>query len=209
MNVRLSGLITSWAGVLGASSGVFLALVPPSVPEGRFSYPLAARGFVAIQVWFAIQHIGLLIGMQALVRSAVGGASRFTRVGHWLACSGMLGLAIMEIVAISAVDAAYPSPETNLLDAGYGLTTVAIGVGFVLVGMGVLRERRWAGWERWVPLILGVWVFVPMTPALMGPFLLARLAITAWMLLFAALGLALIRTSSSFEPEVRGQTAVS
>ncbi len=40
-------------------------------------------------------------------------------------------------------------------------------------------------------LVAGVFVFVPMMPALMGPFVLARLAITAWMLLFAALGYAL------------------
>ncbi|HEX2185483.1 MAG TPA: hypothetical protein VHN78_08250 [Chloroflexota bacterium] len=40
-------------------------------------------------------------------------------------------------------------------------------------------------------LAAGIYVFVPMTPALMGPFLLTRLAITIWMLLFAALGYAL------------------
>jgi|GEM_PF-3425989 hypothetical protein len=46
-----------------------------------------------------------------------------------------------------------------------------------------------------------------MTPALMGPFLLARLAITAWMLLFAALGLALMRPSAPFEAGTGAQTA--
>ena len=42
-----------------------------------------------------------------------------------------------------------------------------------------------------MPLALGVWVFVPMTPAIMAGFMPARLAITGWMLLFAALGWAL------------------
>ncbi|HVF53724.1 MAG TPA: hypothetical protein VNC78_08985, partial [Actinomycetota bacterium] len=195
--------------MLGAASGVFLAVVPPSVPEGRFSSPLAAGGFIAIQVWFAIQHVGLLIGIQALARFGVGGASRLTRIGHWLAGAGMLGLAIMEVVAITAADAAYPSPTTDPLEAGYGVTSIAIGVGLVLVGIGVLRERRWTGWQRWVPMLLGVWVFVPMTPALMGPFVLARLAITAWMVQFAALGLALIRSAASFEPERARKTAIA
>ena len=40
-------------------------------------------------------------------------------------------------------------------------------------------------------LVAGIFVLVPMMPALMGPFVLARLAITGWMLLFAALGYAL------------------
>jgi hypothetical protein len=38
-----------------------------------------------------------------------------------------------------------------------------------------------------------IFVFVPMMPALVGPFILARLAITVWILLFAALGYALWR----------------
>lgn len=209
MNERRSGLITIWAGMLGAASGIFLAAVSPAVPEGRFSYPLAAGGFIAIQLWFVIQHIGLLIGIRALARFDIGGTSRLTRIGHWLAGGGMLGLAIMELVAITAVDAAYPSPQTGPLDAGYGLTSTAIGVGLVLVGIGVLREHRWQGWQRWIPLVLGVWVFVPMFPALMGPFLLARLAISAWMVLFAVLGLALVRPLAPFEPETGAQTALA
>lgn len=40
--------------------------------------------------------------------------------------------------------------------------------------------------------MLGVWVFVPMTPAIALSFLGARLAISGWMLLFAVLGLALV-----------------
>jgi hypothetical protein len=152
MDERRSGLITIWAGMLGAASGLFLAAVPPSVPEGRFSYPLAAGGFIAIQLWFAIQHIGLFIGIQALGRFDLGGTSRLTRIGRLFAGAGMLGLAFMELVVITAVDAAYPSPQTDPLDAGYGLSSVAIGVGLILVGVGVLREHRWTGWKRWVPL---------------------------------------------------------
>jgi hypothetical protein len=57
----------------------------------------------------------------------------------------------------------------------------------------VWRERRWTGWPRWVPLTMGVWVFVPMIPAMLAGFLPARLAISAWMLLYAALGWALVR----------------
>jgi hypothetical protein len=76
---------------------------------------------------------------------------------------------------------------------GYGLATVAIGVGLVAAGVAVLRARVWSGRHRFVPLALGVWVFVPMLPALLAPFVAARLAITGWMLLFALLGVALVR----------------
>jgi hypothetical protein len=46
-------------------------------------------------------------------------------------------------------------------------------------------------------LVTGVYVFVPLTPALLGPFVLARLAITGWMLLFAALGWVLLRSGGT------------
>jgi hypothetical protein len=65
------------------------------------------------------------------------------------------------------------------------------GVVCMVAGIAVRRRGRWAGWRGLVVLVTGIFVFVPMTPALMGPFVLARLAITVWMLLFAALGYAL------------------
>lgn len=204
MGLRRSGVITVWSGLLGAASGVFLAVVPPSVPDYRFSYPLAPGAFAAIQLWFAVQHAGVLAGIAALARSGVAGRSRWTRVASWMACLGMVGLASMEIVAMTAANASYPSPQTGPIDAGYGFTSMAIGVGLVGVGVSVLRARRWSGWRRWVPLALGVWVFVPMTPAMMGPFVVARLAITAWMLLFAALGVALMQVA---EPLRSGKRA--
>jgi hypothetical protein len=55
------------------------------------------------------------------------------------------------------------------------------------------RAQVWEGWRRGVVLALGVWVFVPMFPALIvTPTDGARLAIGGWMLLFAVLGVALL-----------------
>jgi hypothetical protein len=100
-------------------------------------------------------------------------------------------LAVTELLAITARSSTYPGEGTGLLDALYGVSTLGIGVGLVVAGLEVRRLGRWTGWRGLVVLVAGVFVFVPMTPALMGPFLLARLAITVWMLLFAGLGLAL------------------
>ena len=98
-------------------------------------------------------------------------------------------LTLTELLAISASESPYPSSRTDVLDALYGVSSIALGVGLVMVGVMVVRERRWTGWPRWLPLTMGVWVFVPMTPAMLAGFLPARLAISAWMLLYAALGL--------------------
>jgi hypothetical protein len=189
--VRAAGTVCLWAGLLGAASGIFLAVVDPVVPDTRFSYPLSAGAFVAIQLWFCVQHLGLIAGQVALWTSGALGRSRTARAGHVLALGGMLLLAVTEVVATTAAESPYSSSRTDVLDVLYGISSVAAGVGLVIAGIAALRARVWQGWERWLPLALGVWVFVPMTPAIMAGFLPARLSITGWMLLYAALGWAL------------------
>ena len=100
-------------------------------------------------------------------------------------------LAVTELIAITARNSTYPGEGTGLLDLLYGVSSMAVGVGLILAGIAVRRRGRWTGWRGAVVLVAGIFVFVPMVPALMGPYILARLAITVWMLLFAALGYAL------------------
>lgn len=186
----LPGLLCLWAGGLGVASGVFLAVVPPAVGDDRYSYPLTTVGFVLIQCWFVLQHLGLAAGLVGLRRSAAAGARR---VGVTAAIVGMGLLTATELAAIGAARSTYPGPGTDLLDALYGISSIMIGAGLVGAGVAVLRAGIWRGWRRWVPLALGVYVFVPMFPAMFGGFLTARLAISGWMLLFALLGWALAR----------------
>jgi hypothetical protein len=181
------------AGVLGALSGVALAVWPGQVADDMYSYPLTASGFVAAQVWFAVQHLGLLAGVLALGWSGVLSGPRLACWGTRLAAAGIALLAVTELLAITARDSTYPGEGTGVLDTLYGVSTVLAGVGLVVAGLAVRHGGVWQGWRRSVVLVSGVWVFVPMTPAILGPFVLARLAITAWMLLFAATGYALWR----------------
>ena len=189
--VRRAGVVCLAAGILGAVSGVLLAVYPEQVSEDMFSYPLTAAGFTLAQVWFFMHHLGLLAGIAALARAETMAQGRSARWGTGLAASGMALLAVTELIAITARNATYPGDGTGLLDALYAISSVGVGVGLILAGIAVRRRARWTGWRGNVVLFAGIFVFVPMTPALMGPFVLARLAITVWMLLFAALGYAL------------------
>ena len=189
--VRRAGVVCTVAGILGAASGIFLAVYPGQVAEDMFSYPLTAGGFTVIQVWFFVHHFGLLAGIAALARAEIMAPGRSARWGTSLAAPGMALLAVTELIAITARNSTYPGDGTALLDVLYGVSTIAVGAGLILAGIAVRRRGRWTGWRSLVVLATGIWVFVPMTPALLGPFVLARLAITLWMLLFAALGYAL------------------
>jgi hypothetical protein len=190
--VRVAAWLCLTAGVLGAASGLVLALMEPAVVVDRFSYPLSADDFTWVQVWFGVHHLGLLAGILALRSAGVLPQSRPSRWGWWAAVLGMAGLAVTEIVAIAARDDMVDSSVAGVLGGLYGLDCTALGVGLVVMGVSMWRASAWHG--RGVVLALGVWVFVPMFPALVvTPTDGARLAISGWMLLFAGLGLALLR----------------
>ncbi|MBC6449576.1 hypothetical protein [Actinokineospora xionganensis] len=137
--------------------------------------------------------MGLLLGQIALWRTGVAGRSRTVWGGHAAGLAGMALLAVTEVIATTAAEDPHPSERTDLLDILYGGSSLATGLGLVIVGVAVVRAGAWQGVRRWLPLALGVWVFVPMTPAIMAGFLPARLSITGWMLLFAALGWVLMK----------------
>ena len=139
---RRAGAVCLVAGVLGAGSGLYLAVADPRVPDSQFSYPLTAAGFVAIQLWFCVQHLGLLAGQVALRSSGVAGPGRAVAWGHGLGIAGMALLTLTELLAIAAADDPYPSSLTNVLDALYGVASLAIGVGLVIVGAGGPPGRR-------------------------------------------------------------------
>lgn len=192
---RTAGVVCLVAGLLGAASGIWLSLVDAEVGDDRYSYPLAAGAFITVQIWFAVQHLGLLAGQWALRASGVAGPGRAAGWGHIVGLAGMALLTVTEVLAAGAADDPYPSSFTQVLDGLYGISCTAIGVGLTIVGLAVRQTRAWTGWHAWVPLAIGVWVFIPMMPAIMVGYLPARLSITAWMLLYAALGWALVVTS--------------
>jgi len=189
------GWVCVAAGVLGLASAILLLVVEPAVAPDRFSYPFTPGGFAAAQVWFFVHHFGLLAGLYGLWRSGAVGRSWFGRIGAWGAIAGMGLLTVAELVAISGAESAHPSPRTDVIESVYGVASILIGLSLVVAGLAVIRTGRWQVWGRVVPLILGVYVFVPLTPALFSSYVFARLAIGGWMLGFAFLGWALVKTA--------------
>lgn len=189
--VSTAGLLCFWGALLGALGGVVLAVMPPAVSPDRFSYPFAAGGFLVAQSVFVLNHVLLLAGILGLAGSGAPGNGRFARSGPLIAGVGWVALTLCEVRAMTLVTSPYPSPETDVLDMGYGVATILIGLGLVLAGIAVLRARVWAGWHRFITLACGVAVFVIVIPGVFGPFLAGRIVLTVWMLMLAAMGWAL------------------
>ena len=188
-----AGWICLAGGVIGLIQGLYLLFVTPVVGEDRFSYPFTTTGFTIAQLTFAIQHLMLVVGLVALARSEWARRSRLTVVGLWIAAAGFLLLTAMEVLALTAADAATSSSQAELVNSLYGFPTIICGIGLVLGGIGFARTSGMTGWRRWLPLVLGVYVFVPLLPAVFAPYVWGRIAISVWMLLFVGLGWLLIR----------------
>lgn len=205
--IRWGGWLCVAAGLTGAASGIALATVDPVVPKETWSSPQSTGAFVATQLWFAVQHLGLLAGLLALGWSGAAGKGRSARVGARTAVIGMVGLTITELLAATAAELTTDHAWVMALGALYGLVSLVIGVGLIVEGTGVVRSRVWRGWRRWVPLSLGIWVFIPMMPVMSISFVGARLAITGWMLLFALLGAVLVGTASTTASDRRREVS--
>jgi hypothetical protein len=100
----------------------------------------------------------------------------------------VIGWTVTEVAAIAARNDTNDTTMAGLLVTSYGLFSLLIGVGLILEGVAVLWARVWDGWRRWLPLALGIWVFVPLMPSMGLPVEGAEAAMAGWMLLFAALG---------------------
>ncbi|MGM9511612.1 hypothetical protein ACS5NO_28000 [Larkinella sp. GY13] len=71
------------------------------------------------------------------------------------------------------------------------LGAILNAIGMVLVGIAVWRAGRWRGWQRWMPLLTGLYPLVVMFPVLAITGHPPRLLINLWGLVWALLGYAL------------------
>jgi hypothetical protein len=183
------GLIT---GILGVLSAIVMLSWTPQSTEGVLHYPFTPDGFRILQTWFFVHHFGLVAVLVGLLMSGAVGAGRFFRAGAWIAIIGMVMLTGMELFAIQYTEWDTKAANEGTMGAGYGISTSLVGLGMLIAGAGVLRTRVWSGWRRWIPLLIGLSLFLVVTPGMFSGYVIARLAIGSWMALFAALGWALV-----------------
>ncbi len=188
---RVTGWLMIVAAATGMASAVALLVVPQAVPPDVFGYPLEGSAYALVQASFFVNHVVLGLGLVALLILPVS-RPRPGRAGLWIALVGMAILAACELWAIGVADAAYPSPETAPLDIGYGVSSIALGVGLVLAGIGVARSREWPGWRRWIVLVTGVMLFVVVVPGLVAGFVGGRIGLALWMIAWGLIGFALV-----------------
>jgi hypothetical protein len=144
----------------------------------------------------ALLRVGLIVGLLGLWWSGAVPRTGIARFGRYVALVMMAGLTATEGLAVSVQRSPLDGtpPVFGVIYGGY---TILLGVALLAEGLGVARGGAWQRWKRWLPLSLGVWLLVVVLPALALSFDAARWATSAWLLLFALLGLVLMRTDGS------------
>jgi len=196
---QLAGRVCFWGALAGVAQAIVVLAWPSPVAASRYSSPFHPTGFTIAQLTFCLQHLALAVGLCALLRIPAIRAHRSARVGATVALAGMVLLAAQELVAISAAHVAASSPRGNLVDGLYAVPIFLIATGSLIAGL-VTRGRPSRSVLGWLPtllIVIGVYAFVPLTPAIAGPEAAGRIAIAGWMLLFAAVGSVLAKSADT------------
>ncbi len=189
------GALGTGAGLLGAVHAVVLLAYPPEVTDDSYSFPFGPGGFVASQVVLTARDLALAVLLAGLLRTPVA-RSRAGRLGIVGGAVSMLALAGLEMVSVAVGDSADPG-------AWYGLASFGVGLGLSVAGVSAARTPMRTSWMRFLPLAIGLYVFVILTPGILAGFASGQVVIGGWMLLFAGLGRELLGTSpvSSRQPD--------
>jgi hypothetical protein len=190
--VARAGLACVAGAAIAVAGELVLALVPQAVGSDRLSHPLTPQGYRVLQGSLTLGRILLIVGVLGIARAGAAGAGWGARAGLGLTVAGLALLTGCEAGAFLLADSARDTARTSLLQTMYGLATLMIGVGLTITGVAVRRARRWTGWARHVVFAAGLAVPVVVIPAIAGPQPLGRIALIGWMLMWAALGIALV-----------------
>jgi hypothetical protein len=127
--------------------------------------------------------VPVLIGVIGLARSGAAGN------GGWLA---KLGLSVTLVGSVLLI----PFELLLLMNVALGELLLGFyapltGLGLLLTGIVVLRVGRWQGWQRFTPLICGLYPFLVLIPVFAASGGPNFWAIAGWQVPFVLLGLAL------------------
>ena len=156
-------------------------------------------------LWLAAGSASLLAAFQPGGAMFAAGESLFIVV-QLLLLTGVIGLALsgaapglfggisLGVVLLGRAD--FVAAEVHTLVTGELSVLLPLGalitaVGMTLVGIAVLRAKRWGGWRRLAPLLAGIYPFVAMFPLIFITSEPSILAIAGWGMPWVLLGYAL------------------
>ncbi len=193
------GGIAAITGALLAIAGNAVVLAAhPNAPAQLVSYPLSPHDFRLGQIFFAFTQALMTLGIVALVRSGIAGSGRRARVGGRLAVAGFVLTIPGELVLALVADTPIDSGRASAASSVFGIGVLLADLGLIVFGISALRAAVWPRSWAALPLALGIFELLVVTPVALGAgfaSVAAFLVITAQDLLVALLGWQLVRHS--------------
>ncbi len=162
--LRTAGLLCAAGGIIATVGATVTANWSTSVSPDDLSYPFSPGAFRLTELLWTLTHVLTLCGAIGLARSGLVGRSRLGSVGLWITLAGMALLVPCELAFAFVADVAEDSGTSVALGSAIGLAATLAGVGFLLAGIATVRNRVWAGWGRWTPLLCGGFVIAVLLP---------------------------------------------
>jgi hypothetical protein len=156
--VRSAGLLTIIAAVAGGGMEFILAITHPAILNLGFRPANILEGIAGGAVIFIT-----LIGIAGLMRSNAVGNGRLGKIGFSVT---LLSFPLLGMVAVSeGLNSMNLHGLVRLMErsndpngTGLLLYPLLFGLsGLLLAGIAVLRARRWRGWRRYIPLLIGLY----------------------------------------------------
>lgn len=197
--IRNTGLITIVGTLIGVGVSIARA-ADTAFPES---------GSVSLgEILTVIAFVSLFFGAAGLALSGASGDSSVAKIGYGVVA---LGLVVAVIYEITLIFQSEPSEIPGILSG------LLVGVGMLMVGGVVVQVRRWHGWRRYSPLLIGAYpLFMVFTYPLLnsipdlasiGSQNLDQALTAVWFLCWLPLGLALWTETSqevSTQPRAAG-----
>jgi hypothetical protein len=144
--------------------------------------------YFADQVMFFIALLGYLIMLLGLWRSKATGDGIFGKISLGIFMAGLASLLIAQIIQWLT-----KNPDFFLFPVG-GICQL---LGGILTGIAVITAKRWNGWQRFAPLLQGLYylivLFLPIVISNQSP---SQLREAIWQLTWFITSLALFTKSS-------------
>jgi hypothetical protein len=191
--LRTAGFICFAGGVIGAVGATVVAGMHGSVSPEAVSYPLTPRTFRFAEVLWTLAHVMTLIGVIGLARYGRPPVARIGRVGVVITLIGMSLMVPTELGFAFIAHSADDSTEANVLSTAIGVAAILSGIGFLLLGTAILRQRSWPAPGRFAPILCGVFVLAVLVPVQAIRPSIFLWPIAGWSVCLALLGLALAR----------------
>ena len=178
------GLLTLIAGAVQGDGALITAAYRNAspIPDEQLSYPWdGATAITTSLIWGSTQVL-IVVGLMAFARSEAA-PTRAGWVGGRLAVVGAVLYVVAHALSLVAYDAAFDDPISIAVLSCFGVGTLLTAVGLIMAGTAALRSGVWAGWRRYTPLVLGVWMvamlplqFTAALPVAVGVYAAATMA---------------------------------